>query len=80
MIKSDGELSNSMDIRIYFASLLYRAIIHKPIAYMYYTQDRLFETPEFKRILPQFVDITELSDTYDRSAKIEPIYSYLVER
>ena len=69
-----------MDIRIYIASLLYRAIIHKPIAYMYYTQDRLFETPEFKRILPQFVDITELSDTYGRSAKIEPIYSYLVER
>ena len=53
LIKSDGELCNSIDIRLYIASLLYRAIIHKPIADMCYTQDRLFETPEFKRILPQ---------------------------
>ena len=90
LIKSDGELCNSIDIRLYIASLLYRAIIHKPIADMYYTQDRLFETPEFKRILPQkslvliesyvqFVDIAELCDTYSRYAKIEPIHSYLVE-
>ena len=41
LIKSDGELCNSIDIRLYIASLLYRAIIHKTIAYMYYTQDRL---------------------------------------
>ena len=27
-----------------------------------------------------FVDIAELGDTYSRSAKIEPIHSYLVER
>ena len=35
------------------ASLLYCAIIHRSIAYMCYTQNRLFETPGFKRILPQ---------------------------
>ena len=32
LIKSDGELCNSIDLRFYIASLLYRAIIHKPIA------------------------------------------------
>ena len=39
LIKLDGELCNSIDIRLYIASLLCCAIIHKPIAYMYYTQD-----------------------------------------
>ena len=91
LIKSDGELCNSIDIPLYIASLLYRAIIHKPIAYMYYTQDRLFETPGFKRILPEkrlvliekyvhFVDIAELGDTHSQYANIEPIYSYLAKR
>ena len=91
LIKSNGGLCNSIDIRLYIALLLYRAIIHKAISYMYYTQDRLFETPRFKRILPQkrllliekyvhFVDIAELGNTYCRYAKIEPIHSYLVER
>ena len=41
LINSDGDLCNSIDIRFYIASLLYRAIIHKPIVYMYYTQDYL---------------------------------------
>ena len=50
-----------------------------------------FETPGFKRILPQnklvligkyvyFVDIAELCDKYSQSAKIELIHSYFVER
>lgn len=39
LINSDGELCNSIDIRLYIASLLYRTIIHKHIAYMYCTQD-----------------------------------------
>ena len=58
---------------------------------IYYTQDKLFETPGSKRIFPQhkfvliemyvyFGDITELGDTYSRSVIIESIRSYLVER
>ena len=86
-----GELCNSSDIRLYIATLLYRSIIHKSVAYMYYSQEKLFETPGFKRIMSQnklvliekyihFVDISELGNTYNRSAKIEPVHAYLVER
>ena len=53
LINSDQELCNSIDIGLYIAPLLYRAIIYKPpITYMYFTQGRLFETPRFKRSLP----------------------------
>ena len=34
LMDSDDDLSNSIDIRLYIASLLYQAIIHKPIAYI----------------------------------------------
>ena len=58
---------------------------------MYYTQDKLFETPGFKRIIQQnklvliekyinFVDIGEIGNEYNRSAKIKPIHAYLVDR
>ena len=58
---------------------------------MYHTQDKLFETPGFKKILTQnklvliekyihFVDISQLDSQYNRTAKIEPIHTYLVER
>ena len=79
------------DIRLYIASILYRGIVGKPLGRMYYTQDEVFETPGFKRIIPQnkliliekyihFDDITELGNEYNRSAKIEPIHAYLVKR
>ena len=52
---------------------------------------KLFETPGFKKILTQnqlvliekyihFVDISQLDSQYNRTAKIEPIHTYLVER
>ena len=71
---------------------LYRGgVLQKPTVYMYYTQDKLFETPGFKKILTQnklvliekyihFVDISQLDSQYNRTAKIEPIHTYLVER
>ena len=67
------------------ASLLYCAIIHRSIAYMCYTQNSLFETPGFKRILPQnkLVLIELISQslvTHSQSAKSEPIHSNLVKR
>ena len=71
---------------------LYRGgVLQKPTVYMYYTQDKLFETPGFKKILTQnklvliekyihFLDISQLHSQYNRTAKIEPIHTYLVER
>ena len=58
---------------------------------MFYTKSKLFETPGFKKILPQdrlvllekyihFVDISTLGESYNRSAKIDLIHEYLVER
>ena len=84
-------LCNSADIRCYIATALYRGVLQKPTVYMYYTQDKLFETPGFKKILTQnklvliekyihFVDISQLDSQYNRTAKIEPIHTYLVER
>lgn len=77
----DSELCNSINICLYITSLLYCDIIHKPIVYMYYTWDKLFEAPGFKSTLQQnklvliwkyvyFIDIIELGDTYSWSTKI----------
>ena len=41
LINSNGELCNSIDIRLYIASLLYRGTIHKYIAFMCYTQETI---------------------------------------
>lgn len=52
----DSELCNSVNICLYITSLLYCDIIHKPIAYMYYTwpiRHCLFKAPGFKSTLPQ---------------------------
>ena len=86
----DSELCNSINICLYITSLLYCDIIHKPIVYMYYTWDKLFEAPGFKSTLQQnklvliwkyvyFIDIIELGDTYSWSTKIQPIHSYPIE-
>ena len=58
---------------------------------MYYTNDKIFETQGFRKIIFQnklvliekyihFVDISELGESYNRSSKIHPIHKYIVER
>ena len=58
---------------------------------MFYTKNKLFEITGITKILPQdrlvvlekyihFVDISTLGESDNRSAKIEPIHEYLVER
>ena len=44
LINSNGELCNSIDIRLYIASLLYRGTIHKYIAFMCYTQETIWDS------------------------------------
>ena len=91
MESKHARLFNQNDIRLYIATLLYRGVVHKPIYHMYYTNDKIFETPGFRRIIPQnklvlikkymhFVDISELGEIYNRSSKIHPIHKYLVQR
>ena len=88
---SKSELCIANEIRLFIASILYRGVDQKPVAHIFYTKNKLFETPGFTKILPQdrlvvsekyiyFVDISILGESYNRSAKIEPIHEYLVER
>jgi len=83
-------LCDSNDIRLYIATILYRGIVQKPQAHMYFSQDKFFETPGFKRIMQQnkliliekyihFVNISDLGNEYNRSVKIEQIHAYLVD-
>ena len=84
-------LFSQNDIRLYIATPLYHGVVHKPIYHMYYTNDKIFETPGFRKIVSQnklvliekyihFVDISELGGRYNRSSKIHPIHKYIVER
>ena len=42
------------DIRLYIATLLHRRIVYKPIYYMYYTNDKIFERPGFiEKLFPR---------------------------
>ena len=82
---------NQNNSRLYIATLLYRGVVHKPIYHMYYTNDKIFETSGFRKIISQnklvliekyihLVDISELGESYNRSSKIRPIHKYIVER
>ena len=83
-----ARLFNQNDIRLYIATLLYRGVVHKPIYHMYYTNDKIFETRGFRKIISQnklilieeyihFVDLSELGES---SSKICPIHKYIFER
>ena len=85
-----ARLFNQNDIRLCIVTLLYRGVLHKPVYHMFYTNDKMFETPGFKKIIPQnelvliekyihFVDTSELGESYSRSSKIHPIHKYIVE-
>ena len=90
-----AQLFNQNDIDLYFTMLLYHGVVHKPIYHMYYMNDKIFETPGFRRIISQnklvliekyihFVDISELIiiiriRSYNHSSKIHPIHKYIVE-
>ena len=91
MESKHARLFNQNDIPLYIAALLYRGVVHKPIYHMYYTNDKIFETPGFRKIISQnklvliekyihFVDISELGESYNRSSKIHPMHKYIVER
>ena len=86
-----ARLFNQSDIRLYIATLLYHGVLHKPIYHMYYPNDKIFETPGFRKIIPQnklvliekhihFVNISELGESYNRFSKIHPVHEYIVER
>ena len=62
----------------------------EPKEHLYYTKNKLFETPGFRRIISQnkialsetflhFVDNEELGDSYNKSAKIQPTLEKLLE-
>ena len=74
-----AQVFNQNDIRSYIAMLLYHGVVHKPIYHMYYTNDKISETPGFRKIISQcklvltekyihFVDISELGESYNRSS------------
>ena len=86
-----ARLFNQNDIRLYSATLLYRAVVHKPVYHMYYSNDKIFETTGFRKIISQnkliliekyihFVNISQLGKSYNRSSKIHPLQNYIVER
>ena len=58
---------------------------------MYRTNDKIFETPGFRKTISQnklvliekyihLFDISELGESHNRSSKIRPIHKYIVER
>ena len=70
--------------------LIYRGLVYKPREYLYYTKNKLFETPGFRRIISQnklvllekflhFRDNDELPHEYNKSAKIQPVLALLIE-
>ena len=80
---------NASYIRLYIETVLHRSILHKPMSYLNYTNDRLLETPSFLRITPQskldliekFIHFAEnqLGQTYDHVAKTDRDHKYLAE-
>ena len=61
-------------IFVYTEAFLYLGVVHKPIYHMYYTNDKIFETPVFRKIISQnrlvliekyihFVDRSELRES-----------------
>ncbi|XP_065673943.1 piggyBac transposable element-derived protein 4-like [Hydra vulgaris] len=79
------------NIRMYLAVLIYRGLLHKPRNDWYYSKNLLITTPGFRRLMSQnkllliekylhFVDNQELEESYNRSAKIQPVLVSLIER
>ena len=75
-----AELFNQNDICLYIATLLYHGVVHKSIYHMYYMNDKIFETPNFRKIISQnklvlikkyihFVDISEFGERHNHSSK-----------
>ena len=61
------------------------------MVYVYYTNNKIFETPGFRKIISQnklvfiekyihFIVISELGESYNRSSKVHPIHKYNIER
>ena len=57
---------------------------------MYYTNDKIYETSDFRKIIFQnkldliekyihFVDTVELGESYNRLSKIHSIHKYIIE-
>ena len=76
---------------MYICALIYRGILWKPVSYMYFTTDKLFETPRFRSIISRdacvnlekfihFIDNESLPENYSKTAKIKPIFDYFVSR
>ena len=80
-----------IDIKMYTCVLIYRGILWKPVSYMYFTVDKLFETPGFRPIIScdacvnlekfiHFIGNENLLENYSKTAKIKPIFDYFVSR
>ena len=91
MESKHARLFNQNDIRLYIATLLYRGVVHKPMYHTYYKNEKIFETPGFRKTISQnklvliekyihFDNISELGERYNRSSKIHPIHKYIAER
>ena len=79
------------EIRLYIAVLIYRGLVYKPREHLYYTKNKLFQTPGFRRILSQnklvllekflhFCNNQELPENYNKTAKIQPVLEMLNKR
>ena len=80
-----------IDIKMYICALKYRGILWKPASYMYFTTDKLFETPGFRSIISRdafvnlekfihFIDNECLPENNSKTAKIKSIFDYFVSR
>ena len=86
-----ARLFSQNDIFLYIATLVYRGVVHQRIYHMYYTNDKIFETLGFRKIIYQnklahiekyiqFVDISGLGESYNRSSQNSPnTRKYIVE-
>ena len=75
-------------IKMIFLYILLRFCTVSNVPYVY-TNDKIFEIPGFRKVICQnklvliekyidFVDISELGESYNRSSKIHPIHKYII--
>ena len=68
--------------------MIYPGILWKPASYIYFTTDKLFETPGFHSIISRdacvnfihFIDNESLAENYFETEKLKPIFDYFVSR
>lgn len=84
--------TDANEIRILFAFLMYQGVVWKPDTQLYYTRNKLFETPGIKNIISlsrlvllkkfmHFVDNTTLDPSVPaKLTKIKPVLDYVVDR